>query len=1071
MSHNLQEDDRACIRGGEGHEGWLNVSIISSVIAQFREEMTTEQVLMKPWIVADPSKIDASKETAEHLKPLPGKDYGASRCFIIPCQLIYVHWIVIRVDVHTRTAICYDSLDDGSTRTFKNIISESAKMISAMNSLSYDERDWKFHAGRSNKHPAPSEGGVASLMNISSALASQKRMTRDIPLARTLTAKDSRIYRKQIEMKLFGSSAAFEEPQRSSRKRKREIQTAQAMNLRKRYIPPSANTKKSKGKNKAARPQRGNEVKFKRGSKKASRSAVTSSSKGSSPFRQLSYSQKSGELMQFSQQRKRKNLHLALLRLCEKDDAKGVKALFEKIGSVMTSNLVTYGDNKTALQVATRTGSYNVIRVLMDKHCAMLKLYPHGLGKTIIHSALISAIKGRDFAAVKLMVSKLGSKILYHKKGLKSTLVKADKDIRKYIEKTTSLRDLEEQFFHTAVSKGHIVMVKYLLEEAKADVNSLHGYGNAAIFKAVRSNDLEMVKTLVESKADLTIKTRFDEMNTPRRYAQKVCYVSCIAEYLLEQELKEKIITSAEAMKVKAEINRKKLSRLCTSCTTGDLNKVVEIMESDVERPLDINELLLDRYPSCALHIASSYGNLSIVRYLIKECRAYVHTRDFKNDTALILATRRGYPEVIKYLCDVGGAELLKIVGSTKLRAREVAETLGHSGIIRFLIVKEVECGLISAKHGKMLQKLIPSMIKEHELRYSAEGRNISKMTLALNGLKSLQKRCPYIRRIDSFSERGLSAFHICCVNGYMAGMKTLMEWKASIHLKTRKGETPLMLVAKSTSFRESVKILLDAGVETSHMKEVLDCKSKIPWKTRFAIYSKLHSSGKLSRSRKARCVNDIETFLCEAKGDLDIKILPPGISYNINCKKPMPSYSTPLINAVKTTNTSMVKAVLLQKGDVEVRDHMEITPLCWAVRYGDFSIVRVLVQAGADLTATCSFFRTPMNASRYADFYEYGGIKCYLTWAERKQRGIAALEKSVPMLQRHFETIAKLARFNKEPERCRDRVVECCCEECEGYCDDSADVGSESYFDYTSYDDEGLSPPHFFNWYSFFST
>jgi ankyrin repeat protein len=74
----------------------------------------------------------------------------------------------------------------------------------------------------------------------------------------------------------------------------------------------------------------------------------------------------------------------------------------------------------------------------------------------------------------------------------------------------------------------------------------------------------------------------------------------------------------------------------------------------------------------------------------------------------------------------------------------------------------------------------------------------------------------------------------------------------------------------------------------------------------------------------------------------------------------------TPLAWAIQNNSPEIV-STLLSTGQVnlERRDHSGRTALSWAVEYGHYLVVKVLLEAGADPEATNETGRTPVSVAQ----------------------------------------------------------------------------------------------------------
>lgn len=155
---------------------------------------------------------------------------------------------------------------------------------------------------------------------------------------------------------------------------------------------------------------------------------------------------------------------------------------------------------------------------------------------------------------------------------------------------------------HFAAYYGHLNVVKYLIEETHADINIKDDSGRTPMHLAALNGQLYIVKYLIEKEADLNSIDDFQQ--TPLIYA---------ASY-------------------------------------GALNIVKYLIEDVSENITNIDE-------SEILHSAARGDNLDVVQYLIKK-GANVNKKNYIGETPLFIATRYGHINVVKYLIEEANADL-----------------------------------------------------------------------------------------------------------------------------------------------------------------------------------------------------------------------------------------------------------------------------------------------------------------------------------------------------------------------------------------------------------------------------
>ncbi len=108
-------------------------------------------------------------------------------------------------------------------------------------------------------------------------------------------------------------------------------------------------------------------------------------------------------------------------------------------------------------------------------------------------------------------------------------------------------------------------------------------------------------------------------------------------------------------------------------CEKGNLNKI---------KKLNLNFEDIRSYNNLALRLASKYGYLEVVKFLIDKGLTLEDIRSEDNE-ALRLASYYGYLEVVKYLIDKGLT--LKDIRSKDNNALRWASIMGHIEVVKYL--------------------------------------------------------------------------------------------------------------------------------------------------------------------------------------------------------------------------------------------------------------------------------------------------------------------------------------------------------------------------------------------------
>ena len=111
----------------------------------------------------------------------------------------------------------------------------------------------------------------------------------------------------------------------------------------------------------------------------------------------------------------------------------------------------------------------------------------------------------------------------------------------------------------------------------------------------------------------------------------------------------------------------------------NNLEKVIECVEKDVDVETHISNGLR------AIHLASYYGRLEIVKHLVEVCRADVDATSNDGWTALHLASQRGHLNVVQYLVDECNFDVLAKDNDGYI-ALHLASGRGYLSVVQYFV-------------------------------------------------------------------------------------------------------------------------------------------------------------------------------------------------------------------------------------------------------------------------------------------------------------------------------------------------------------------------------------------------
>ena len=234
---------------------------------------------------------------------------------------------------------------------------------------------------------------------------------------------------------------------------------------------------------------------------------------------------------------------------------------------------------------------------------------------------------------------------------------------------------------HTSIGKGNIQITKILIK-AGANVNVTDEEGITTLMLAVLCNNLYLVKTLIEAKADPNI-VLWKYNKTALIMAAENGHLD-IFEYLLPLTTDEKQREYACEILPEGMLYRER----CNDVITQNLvhyaryNDVLG-MEELISHGIDLNKF--NERGENALHIASSFGNLDVVNLLIK-AGANLDLLSVSGSSAVEIATRDNQPDIVTILIEAGAS--LDVKGGTLLM---IAAARNHKKVAKVLINSDID--------------------------------------------------------------------------------------------------------------------------------------------------------------------------------------------------------------------------------------------------------------------------------------------------------------------------------------------------------------------------------------------
>ena len=216
-----------------------------------------------------------------------------------------------------------------------------------------------------------------------------------------------------------------------------------------------------------------------------------------------------------------------------------------------------------------------------------------------------------------------------------------------------------------AVSSGDLETTKYLIEESNLDINSADEKGTTILMKACCNTNLDLVKYLIENKADITI---IDKNNyNALMYAIEKSSLD-IVRYLFED---------ASTIDIK-QLTTNQIGLLSLAVKNNDFRILRYLVESQ-NFDMDLSN---EKGQTLAL-LAAGYGKMDVVKYLVDK-NANIGAKDNNGNNILMYAAASGNLSLVKYLVNSATVDINEKNNSDKT-AKDIAIEHNQIEIAKFL--------------------------------------------------------------------------------------------------------------------------------------------------------------------------------------------------------------------------------------------------------------------------------------------------------------------------------------------------------------------------------------------------
>lgn len=340
-----------------------------------------------------------------------------------------------------------------------------------------------------------------------------------------------------------------------------------------------------------------------------------------------------------------------------------------------------------------------------------------------------------------------------------------------------------QQPIHFAALHGHLLLLKYLINECNCDPNAEDNSGKTPALLAGECGKVEVMGFLVEEVGCNPGHTAraTGKVAAKRQAIHGACFSGSLP-------MVKYLIATGKVDPYAAD--EAKVTPIACAAQEGKL----EIVQYLVQAGNDLNggPNVQDSTGRTPLHYACLKGRDQIVRYLCTEGKADVNILDNSGETCLIVACKNGHKSIVSFLMEQG----YDITTSTS----------GGRRVIDFAALKEwldIITYLVQEKHFN------PEQLNEvgfSPVHYAAEGNSLSVLRYLLE-----ERKCnPNL--MSSEGETGTTPLHRACMFGHLNTAQYLIKDRKCPLVTTTKNKlmSPLHL-ACSSGHMDIVKFLIDS--------------------------------------------------------------------------------------------------------------------------------------------------------------------------------------------------------------------------------------------------------------------
>lgn len=475
---------------------------------------------------------------------------------------------------------------------------------------------------------------------------------------------------------------------------------------------------------------------------------------------------------------------------------------------------VARSDGITALMTASVAGHQEAVKMLLDEGADPLAVDADGL------TALMNAAEKGSVDVMKLLVdaatksgsseyvdimSKTGFNALIiasahgHTDAVKYLIKEAKADVNLVHEnKVTSLM--------YAAASGHVDTMKVLLEDGKVDINALHTNGGSALIEACTAGAADAIKFLIEKSAkydllDLDGVTPLMAIAAQGNMEGIETVLDALKKDMNAEQLKDHInmfsFSGGSSVMFAAAGGHADATKLLIDLG-ADINAVAQATPEYLEKlaqmiaagTVDDTDPHVDGVT--AVHVAAQGGHLETVKILI-QAGADVTVLDDEDRSALLLAVKGNYGDVAIALVEGGADPNTPYVDD---------EGASHNLLFDSLIVENSEFAQLLIEKGADIYHQ-----DEHKVTTLLQASHRG-MTEVVKALLSKNTKKSFV---DDASDENITPLIAASSEGHTEITKMLINASANVNTKD-KDQTTALMAAAARGHTEIVENLVQAG-------------------------------------------------------------------------------------------------------------------------------------------------------------------------------------------------------------------------------------------------------------------